>query len=224
MGIGAIFDCDGTLLDSMEGWIGVETGLALRAGRSLTDAERTMLAGRTTPETAAFFHEELGVGESTQAVIDFIDSEILAFYSTKAVPKPGALEFVQGLAAAGIPMAVASSTPHTCLDAGLAHCGFLPYMSAVLSPEDVNKPKRWPDIYVRAAELLGLEPHEVWVFEDALYAVKSAKSGGCNVVGIYDTDVAGTMDDLLREADIVIRSFEELSPERFISHAQRMRR
>ena len=220
MGIGVIFDCDGTLLDSMEGWIGVETDLALCAGRELTPEERTMLAGRTTPETAQFFHEVLGVGESVQAVIDYIDAQVLAFYETEAVPKPGALAFVQGLAEAGIPMAVASSTPHTCLDAGLAHCGFLPYMSAVLSPEDVDKPKRWPDIYLRAAELLGLEPHEVWVFEDALYAVKSAKSGGFRVVGIYDTDVAGRMEALSREADLVIHGFEDLTAEQFLAFAR----
>ena len=150
--IGVVFDCDGTLLDSMGVWHGLQNELAERAGGTLTADDVAALAPMSIPECGAFFHERFGLGESDREVVGMIDEYMLDFYRHRAEPRPGALEFVQGLAQAGAHLTVASSSPKPYLMAGIERCGFAPYLERVLSVEDVHSTKREPDVWDRARE------------------------------------------------------------------------
>ena len=119
--IGVIFDCDGTLIDSMMVWRETEAGLARRANVTLTAAEIDALTAMTIPECGAFFHERFGLGSSGDEVVAMMDELMLEFYRERALARPGALEFVQALAERGVRMSVASSSPQPYLQAGLGH-------------------------------------------------------------------------------------------------------
>ena len=93
--IGVIFDCDGTLIDSMMVWRETEAGLARRANVTLTAAEIDALTAMTIPECGAFFHERFGLGSSGDEVVAMMDELMLEFYRERALARPGALEFVQ---------------------------------------------------------------------------------------------------------------------------------
>ena len=221
--IGVIFDCDGTLLDSMDAWREVEAALAERAGAQLTARDADELGPLTIPEAGVFFHERFGLGGSPEEVVGMIDELMLAFYRERSHERPGALAFVQGLHAAGVRLSVASSSPQEYLQAGLAHTGFLPYLDAVLSVNDVNSSKREPVVYDRARELMGTPLETTWGFEDSLFALKTLCAAGYRTVGIYDNDIAGTLADLTATADLAITSFQNLPVNHFLKLANERR-
>lgn len=218
--IGVIFDCDGTLVDSMAAWRALEEDLAARAGREFTREDADALTVRTIPECGEYVHEKFGLGNSPADVERMIDEFMFDFYSTKAELRPGVRAFVEALAACGVHMTVASSTPKPLLDAGLAHVGLSGFLDAIVSVDCVGKSKREPAVYDHARSIMGTELRFTWGFEDALYAVQTLSRAGYPVVGVYDDDLAGTYEDLATHADMAIRSFEELSAERFLELAQ----
>ena len=163
--IGVIFDCDGTLIDSMMVWRETEAGLARRANVTLTAAEIDALTAMTIPECGAFFHERFGLGSSGDEVVAMMDELMLEFYRERALARPGALEFVQALAERGVRMSVASSSPQPYLQAGLERCGFAPYLDAIVSVDDVGASKREPAVYDHAREAMGTPLAATWGVE-----------------------------------------------------------
>lgn len=214
--VGVIFDCDGTLVDSMAAWRALEEDLAARAGREFTREDADALTVRTIPECGEYIHEKFGLGESPQDVERAIDEFMFDFYSTRAELRPGVMAFIEGLAAQGVHMTVASSTPKPLLEAGLAHVGVTPYLEAIVSVDCVGKGKREPAVYDHARFIMGTELQFTWGFEDALYAVQTLKRASYPTVGVYDNDLAGTYEDLRAHADLAIRCFTELSAEEFL--------
>lgn len=214
--IGVIFDCDGTLIDSMDAWRGIEGELARRAGATLTKADKDLLTTLTTPEAGAFFHERFGLGASIDDVVAMIDEYLLEFYHERSQARPGALAFVQGLVARGVQVSVASSSPQPFLRAGLGHCGFLPYFDTIVSVDDVGKSKREPAVFDRARERMGTPLATTWGVEDSIYAVNTLRGAGYRTLGIYDCDLSGTCVDLEAACDRFIRSFEDVDADTFI--------
>lgn len=214
--IGVIFDCDGTLLDSMMVWREAESALAKRAGVTLTPAETDALTSMTIPECGTFFHERHGLGASGAEVVDMMDDLMLEFYRERALARPGALAFVQALAARGVHLSVASSSPQAYLQAGLARCGFTPYLDAIVSVDDVGKPKRVPAVYDRARDLMGTPLATTWGVEDAVYAVRTLTGADYRTLAIYDCDLSGTVEDLRTAAERFITSFEDLDVDTFL--------
>ncbi len=215
--VGVIFDCDGTLIDSMGIWREVEGQLAKRANACLSKADTDELTTLTIPEAGAFFHNRFGLGENADDVVRMMDELLLEYYRTKACERPGALAFVKGLVERGVQVSVASSSPQVYLQAGLACAGFSPYISTILSVDDVGASKREPVVYDRAREIMGTSLETTWGFEDSAYALKTLCEAGYRSVGIFDRDDAGTHEELAAYADVVIDSFEELSLDAFLS-------
>lgn len=215
MATGAVFDCDGTLIDSMEAWYEVQNDLARRAGIEPSDELTAALSPLTIPEVGDYFFERYGLGSGPDDVVRMLDEGMVAYYTERAKARPGALDFVRRLNELGIPCSVASSSPQRYLQPGLACAGFMPYLQAVVSVEDVAASKRSPAVYNQACKLMGTRIEDTWGFEDSLYALNTLAAAGYKTVGVYDNDDAGTYADLAAVADIAVRSFEELDPERF---------
>lgn len=214
--IGVIFDCDGTLIDSMAAWRALEEDLAARAGREFTREDADALTVRTIPECGEYVHEKFGLGESGKEVEGMINDFMFDFYSTRAELRPGALAFIGGLAARGVHMTVASSTPKPLLEAGLGHVGVTPFLDAIVSVDCVGKSKREPDVYNYARSIMGTDLEHTWGFEDAAYAVDTLRRAGYRTVGIYDNDLSATFEQLESTATVAIREFSDLSVETFL--------
>ena len=215
--IGVNFDCDGTLIDSMDAWRDLEGELGRRAGVELTSEDRQTLCTLNIPESAQYFHDRFGLGASGDEVVGMMDEIMLDFCGNRVVARPGALAFIDGLARHGVVMSVASSSPKPYLEAGLACAGIAPYLEAVVSVEDVHSNKRNPKVYDHTRDLMETSTALTWGFEDAIYAVRTLARAGYGTVGVYDHDLSGTWGQLSAEADLAIRSFEDLDAERFLS-------
>lgn len=221
---GVIFDCDGTLMDTMGLWFEVEDELAQSAGHVFTPEERDMLRTLTISETGEYLHGKLRVLGSAQAVVERIEELARDYYATRSELKPGVLAFLQELDARGIPCAVASSSPHALLDPGVGHTGIAHLLRAVVSTDDVGASKREPAVYDRARELLGSSLEATWVFEDATYTFATTVPAGYRTVGVYDCDDSGTFGQLERLADVAVRSFADIDVERFVQGGYARRR
>ena len=217
--IGAIFDCDGTLLDTAGGWRAVEYELGRACNHQVSTDEVKLLATFTLTETATYFHETYNLGASVNEVVSMIDETLVSYYRTQARPRAGVPEFLEGLAAAGVPLVVASSSPQRYLQPGLAHAGIYDYFSAVFSTDDVGAPKRQPTIYEHAARFMKTDKSLTWGFEDSLYAVRTLVAAGFQCAGCYDCDNSATIDELRTHATLVIPSFEGYSAQAFLAHA-----
>ena len=207
---GVIFDCDGTLLDSIGAWEEMEQMLCDRAGVEKTPEVSRMLATLTSPEAARWLHEDHGLGESNQAVERMMEEFMMDFYQHRAQPRPGAVELVQRLYEDGVRMTLASSTPHDQLVAGMQAVGLERCFVQIVSTDDVGASKRERKIYDYCLDVLGTPKELTWGAEDAIYAIRTLKGAGYHSLGILDQPECGTWEQLSAEADVAIRSWEEL--------------
>ena len=87
----------------------------------------------------------------------------------------------------------------------------------MVSTDDVGVSKREPAAYDRASELIGSARSETWVFEDAVYALRTAARAGYRTVGVWDRDDSGTLAELADVADVAVRGWGELDAGRFLA-------
>lgn len=218
--IGAIFDCDGTLVDSMDVWRELEADLAARVNVSLSRDEKDAIMAMTIPEVGEYFHNTYGLGDSAADVVQMINDFMMDFYTTKATLKPGAAEFVAGLYERGVPMCVASSTPTKLLVACMEHLGLAPYFQAIVSVDDVGMSKRDARVYDYCRKIMGTEKAGTWGFEDAIYAIHTLKEARYPTFAIFDCDLSGTIQELQDTADRTALSFTEVNPDAFLMLAE----
>ena len=186
-----VFDMDGVLVESEEIWDAVrETYVRERGGRYDDEIQRAMM-GMSSHEWSRYLHETAGLDESSET----INAEI-----------------VQCLLATHFPLAVASSSNRPLIDAVLEVSGLAGCFKTTVSSEEVARGKPAPDVYLEAARRLGLAPERCAAIEDSHSGIRSARSAGLRVVAIpnpsYPPDA-----DALAQADVVIRSLDELTPE-----------
>lgn len=207
---GAIFDCDGTLLDSLPAWRGLEGYLCSLCDGRVSEEDRARLITFTVPETAEWFHQAFGLGKTVQQVIGIMDDYLVAQYA-QAKLLPGVVGFLEECARAGVKMSVASSSSPHYLESGLAASGIRDYFCSVVSVEQLGTTKRESLVYDKARESMGTKAALTWGFEDSVYAMETLKSAGYPVVGIFGGNAPSPEGVLGVSCDVAIRSFEELS-------------
>ena len=209
---GAIFDMDGTLLDSMPVWKRLTQGYLAQFGVHITDQDYAVTEGFSQPQVAQYFADRYpDLPGDAQGIMDGMDELITARYETIARPKDGVLDFLEGLRRRGVKMAVATLTARRHAEKALRDRDMLDYFDFMLTIEDIGVSKREPDIYLQSAARMGLEPAECTVFEDAPYACTTAKRAGFYVCGVAEPAYAAGETELRAASDLIIeRSFDEL--------------
>ncbi len=208
---GFIFDCDGTLLDSMPIWDVVEQDLMQASGHDFTQEELEEVRAAPIAEAGRIFHEKYGLGNSSKEVVDRIDDQLLGFYRSSVNPLPGAVAFVEKIHELGIPCTVVSSSPKRYIDAGFMRCGMYDRFVKVISTEDDGISKRDPQIFLNAIEAMGSDIATTWGADDSIYAIKVMKDMGLNTIGVYYSDSTGSKEQMEKHCDIVIDSFKDLA-------------
>ena len=187
---GAIFDMDGTLVDSLSFWdvLWERLGLRYLSDPAFRPDPETEKAIRTLPlaEAMELLHRATGIGADGEELLRVADAMIAAFYAEEVELKPGARELLEHLYQKGIPMCVASATARKHLDAVIAKFGLSSYFSAIHSCGEGGRGKEHPDVFLAALEALGTEQASTWVFEDSVTALETAARAGFPTVGIWD--------------------------------------
>jgi HAD superfamily hydrolase (TIGR01509 family) len=206
-----VFDLDGVILDSEEIWDDVrERYVRQRSGRYDADAQRAMM-GMSSTEWSAYLHDELGVDLPPEQINADVVELMAARYREQLPLVPGAREAVERMAAA-FPLAIASSSNRPLIVVALELAQLAGHFRATVSSEEVARGKPAPDVYLEAARRLGVDPRVCAAVEDSHSGIASAKASGMRVVAIpnrrYPPD-----DDTLGEADLVLESIAQLTPD-----------
>ena len=203
----AIFDMDGTLIDSMVFWKNLATEYLTSKGILQIPADiLEQIKPMTMSESAALFRREFGLTGDVEAQMN----EMMEDHYRNDIPlKPGAWEYLENLHRQGVRMCVASATAEHLMESCLTRLGVRQYFEFLLSCETVGAGKRSPLVYQESARRLGTAPGEIAVYEDALYAVQPAKAAGFHVVGGYDDSAAGSWQAIEQESDEVNLNWEE---------------
>jgi len=180
---GMMFDCDGTLLDTLDAWDEAERELFAQAG-PLTREQEDEIHSAPIERAAAILHEKYGVEKSAEAVLAHLDGHLIPFYRDKAAALPGVVEFVRTVHAAGIPCVVVSSSPRRYLEAGLAHVGLLDCFKELVTTDETGCSKQDFTIYERALSLLGSPLERTWAVDDAPYAIAVMNDFGLNTIAV----------------------------------------
>lgn len=193
---GAIFDLDGTLLNSLIYWGELWQAVSRRffGGKPFLPDEDTDLAIRTMTmkEAMTLVCRNCGVGESPEELYRLAQDLLLEFYRSKARPKEGVRELLRGWKDRGVKLCVASASDGEKVREALAVHGMEKEFAFLLSCNDVGKGKDQPDVFLEAARRLGCEPGQTVVVEDSLTALRTAQAAGFLTVGVYDEFNYGT--------------------------------
>lgn len=201
---GAIFDLDGTLVDSMPVWAHIGEAYLLDQGITPPQHLRKLIETKSLRESAAFFRT-LGVQASEEQIVAGVVARVADLYERSIPLKPGAEALVKRLHRAGVRMCVATASNRPQAEAVLRRPGLLPYFQGIITCGEVGGGKESPAIYERALALLNVPKQETLVFEDALHALRTAQAAGFRVVGVYDASAAADEALIRREADAYVR-------------------
>ena len=206
---GAIFDFDGTLFDSMPIWHGVRFKFLESLGVTLNDEEKKEFDGLNLVESLVFSKDRFGIAGDLDELFKLFFDYIKERYLAQAYPKNDIVEFLGKLKEKGVKIGIATATAEYALQSVLKKFGMLDYFEVIRSTHTVGAPKTQPKVYDVVLEKLGTDKSTTWVFEDALYAAKTAKANGYKLVGIFDESEKNA-DELKEISDIYIHLYSEI--------------
>ena len=193
---GAIFDMDGTLLNSMDYWALVADEYLQTVGISSGKDTSRLFLENGMKAWHTYCVEKFGLSatfdEAKRGIYDLMDEK----YDTVIDVKEGAREMLDTLLAKGVKMCLATATDRASVEKILKRLGIEKYFSRIFTSGEVGAGKREPKIYQVALEYLGTDKETTYVFEDAIYAMRTAYGAGFRVVGVYDKNVYETEDEV----------------------------
>ena len=186
----AIFDMDGTLVDSLMLWDVLwadfgETYLKNKDFRPSKEDDKRVRT-LTLRDAMHLIHENYHIGKDGEELLDRANRMMTDFYSNRVTLKPGVIEFLEYCKRGGVKMCLATATATDLLHLALDHCGIGKYFSGIFSCGDIGKGKEHPDVFLLAQKALGEAIGDTWVVEDSLVAIETATKIGMKTIGIYD--------------------------------------
>ena len=206
---GAIFDFDGTVFDSMHIWKGVKFQFFDRIGLVLNEEQREEFKKLFLLDAIELAKTRFDLKMTDKELFEEFFRLIKEKYLADTKPKNDIIEFLEKLKAKGVKMGIATATGEPALIAVLEKFNMLHYFEEIYSTYTVGASKTEPKVYDVVLNELGTEKETTWVFEDALYAAKTAKKAGYNVVGIYDKSEP-EQEELKDLVDIYIHNYSEI--------------
>lgn len=205
-----IFDLDGTLIDSMWIWKQIDIDFLEKRNIVLPDDLQKDIEGMSFTETANYFIERFALNESLEDIQREWNEMAKQFYRKHIPLKEQVYEVIQYALSRGIKLGIGTSNSRELLHEVMEAHGLNAWFDSVRTSCEVAKGKPSPDIFLKVAEDLMVNPERCLVFEDTHAGVLAAKNAGMTVYAIYDDLSAPYMDVIKRDADAYINSFSEV--------------
>lgn len=192
-----IFDMDGLLVDSETVWHVAETDMIEARGHKYTEEVRAGIVGLRMDEFMAKLRDHYGFEEPLEELIDELLSRLGNLLETEVQPQPGAHELVSYVVENAIPYAIASSSPKSVIDATLKSQGWDALFAVRCTADDEARGKPAPDVYLKAAQRLNIDPTKCLALEDSPNGSRAAIAAGMTCYAVPDrshTDVSAFND------------------------------
>ena len=210
---GAIFDMDGTLVESMIEWRKQNIAFAKRYNIEIPEEFRGKELETSSHKACKIYaelHPELGM--TADEIEREYERALLPIYCNEVQKKKGVVPFLEMLKANGVKMCVATATSTPIAKKALEAHGLLKYMEFVVSSPDMGMSKANPTYFPRVADMLGIDKDDCAVFEDARYAVQSAHTAGMRVFAVEDWCARESWDEIKKMAVVFRKDYEGLLP------------
>ena len=200
---------DGTLLDSMQSWtfcpeLYIES-LGLKTAEGLGKKLFTM----SMKEGAEFLKKEYKLNFSTVEICRSVNNILKDAYANKIQFKDGAENFLKELKADGTKIALCTNTDRELFEPALKRLHAEKYFSKIFTATEMGMTKEKPEIFNAVSDFLETIPQETWVFEDALYAIRTAKNAGYQTCGIYDKSFEKYKDEIKKYSTVYCKNYRE---------------
>lgn len=205
----AIFDLDGTILDSMDVWEHIDIQFLKKRNLPVPENYVTEICARSFEEAAQYTIDLFGLQETVEGIIEEWNNMAVEEYSNHVGLLPYALDYLLRLKEHGIKLAVATGLPEKLYMPCLKNNSILELFDALCSTDEVQRGKEYSDVFELAARKLGVAPEHCIVFDDVLPAIKSAKAASMLAGGIYDKYSADQRAEIERIADIYLLNFRQ---------------
>lgn len=182
----AIFDLDGTILNSMDIWEDINAEFLARRGLDVPENYCAEICSRSFAEAAQYTIDLFHLSDSVEAIVKEWDVMAEHQYQHNVKLMPYTLDYILRLKGLGVKIAVATGLPKRLYKPCLINNNAYDLLDFHCSTEDAGRGKQHADIYWYVSEHLQVSPKDCIVFEDVLAAVKSAKSTGMTVYGVHD--------------------------------------
>ena len=205
----AIFDLDGTLFDSCRVWEEIDRRFLGKRNIAVPADYAAAIATMNFDDAAKYTVQRFGLGESPQSVKAEWMKMSHDVYANEVKAKSGAKQLLDMLMDMKIKLGIATSSTSELYMPALKNNGMEHYFSVIVDTYGLRD-KSFPDVYLSAAEKLGVKPRECVVFEDIPAAVLSAKNAGFYTIAVFDEHSADKTELLKSIADRYIASFSEI--------------
>lgn len=207
---GAIFDLDGTLVDSMWVWSQIDVDYLKSKGHTMPENLNSEICHLSFTQTANYFKKRFNLSDPIENILDDWHNMAFHHYSENVKLKDGVKQFLDKLKEKNIKIALATSNSIPLLEACLKNNGIYDYFDSITTTDEVSNGKNCPDVYLLAAKKLNVEPADCIVFEDILPAIKGAKAANMTVVAVHDKHSLNDLNEIIQTSDKYINSYFEL--------------
>ena len=205
-----IFDLDGTLIDSMWVWAKIDETFLSELGLEVPKDMDKILEGKSFTETATYFKERFKLEMSVDAIKQRWNEMAWEFYTQKVPLKEGAKDFLIWLKERNIKMGIATSNSIQLVEAVLEALNIREYFSQIRTSCEVGRGKPFPDIYLKVAEDLSVEPSKCLIFEDIPNGLRAGKAAGMSAWGIFDNQTEEMEREMKEIADHFVMDYYEV--------------
>ncbi|MEW8995011.1 HAD family hydrolase [Clostridium sp.] len=207
----AIFDMDGTIVDSMWVWNKIDIEYLAKHNLEMPPSLNNDIAHLSFNEVAIYFKNTFNLPYGVEEIKQHWNDMAYEAYCNKVKLKPGVKEFFSLLKENNIKIALATSNNTLLLEACLKANGIYEYFDTITLTNEVKRGKDFPDVYLLTANKLGVSPDKCMVFEDLLPAIHGAKKAGMKVIGVYDEHSIDQHNDMKALADDFILDYADFS-------------
>lgn len=203
----AIFDADGTLMDSMHIWDTVDSAFLMMHG--IEPKENRLFRKYGYFNTINRMIEEYNLNMTFDEVKAQIMKILEYYYENVAAAKEGVAEFLKTLRDNGVRCVVATATDRYLMEPALERNGLLGYFDKVFTTRDIGLSKHQPDVFNMARDFMGADEN-LFIFEDAAYAIDTAKNAGYRVIAVEDYSAEDDREHIIETADYYVKDYSEM--------------
>ena len=207
---GAIFDLDGTVLNSMYIWDEIGIRYLKKLGIEPDLKFKKEFKELSLRQAAEYYRNYFKIDISMEEIINGVNKMVEGFYFDEVLKKDNVENVLELLKSNGTKMCVATATDKYLVEKALERNGILDYFSEIYTCAIVDAGKDEAKIYDVAREHLGTPLENTVIFEDALYAIKTAKDAGYTVIGIEDVSAKEDREEIKKLCDLYVKDHFEL--------------